>query len=75
MSQASHGPLHFTGPSREMFAGSLALFASVMMIIIGLFHIVVGLAAVLQRSFYVVAEHALPDEHQAGSSSRTRRTA
>jgi hypothetical protein len=57
MTEARHGPVHFTRPSREMFAGSLALFASIMMIIIGLFHIVVGLAAVLQSSFYVVAEN------------------
>lgn len=39
---------------REVWSGGLELFAAVMMIIIGLFHIVIGLAAVLQSSFYVM---------------------
>lgn len=57
MTQARHGPLHFTGPSRGAWAGGLTLFASIMMVIIGAFHVIVGLAAVLRSSFYVVTEN------------------
>lgn len=54
MAQAAHGG--YTGPTRESWTGGAELFASVMMIIIGLFQLSVGLAAIMQSSFYVVAD-------------------
>lgn len=54
MAQAAHGG--YTGPTREPWTGGVELFASVMMIITGLFHLSVGLAAIMRSSFYVVTD-------------------
>ncbi len=55
MAQAGHGAVHYPRrAARESWAGGLELFAATMMILIGFFHIIVGLAAVLRGSYYVV---------------------
>jgi hypothetical protein len=54
MAHAEHGAVHYPQPSREAWASGLELFGAIMMIVIGLFHIVVGLAAILQSAFYVM---------------------
>lgn len=54
MAQAEHGAVRYPEPSREVAADGLELFGAIMLIVIGLFHIVVGLAAVLQSAFYVM---------------------
>ncbi|SDJ95176.1 hypothetical protein SAMN04487820_103122 [Actinopolyspora mzabensis] len=41
--------------SHGLLASGVEMFAGVLMLIIGLFHVVVGLTALLQSSFYVVA--------------------
>lgn len=52
--QAGLGGPDRVGAPRQAWAGDLALFAGFMMALIGLFHAVVGLAAILERDFYVV---------------------
>jgi hypothetical protein len=37
-----------------MWTSGLELFGAIMMVIVGLFHIVIGLAAILQSAFYVL---------------------
>ncbi|MEV5543624.1 hypothetical protein AB0L13_43090 [Saccharopolyspora shandongensis] len=56
MAQAGHGGVHYPS-ARESWAGGVELFAAVMMIIIGFFHIIVGLAAILRSSYYVVTQN------------------
>jgi hypothetical protein len=48
-------------PGEEISSWAIggAIFAAVMMMIIGLFHIFTGLTAVIRRSFYVVTPHYL----------------
>jgi hypothetical protein len=56
MAQAGHGAVRY--PSvRESWVGGLELFAAVMMIIIGLFHVIIGLAAILRGSYFVVTQN------------------
>lgn len=50
--EAGHGAVH--AGAREMWVAGLEGFAAVMMILIGLFHIIEGLAAILRGSYYVV---------------------
>ena len=54
MIDMAQGAAHYT--ARESWAGGLELFAAVMMMIIGLFQLIVGLAALLRSSFYVVTD-------------------
>ena len=54
MAQAAHGA-YGAGPSPAPWTGGMELFAAIMMILVGLFHLVVGLTAVLRNTFYVVA--------------------
>ncbi|MER7078487.1 hypothetical protein SAMN02982929_00775 [Saccharopolyspora kobensis] len=53
MAHAGHGGVHYP-TARESWAGGVELFAAVMMIIVGMFHVIVGLTAILQSSYYVV---------------------
>ncbi|CAM01713.1 hypothetical protein A8924_2811 [Saccharopolyspora erythraea NRRL 2338] len=55
MAQAAHGA-RGARPSPAPWTGGMELFAAVMMILIGLFHLAVGLAAILQSSFQVVTD-------------------
>lgn len=54
MAQTGHGAVPYPSPHREARATGLELFASVMMILIGLFQMVVGLAAITRSTFYVI---------------------
>jgi hypothetical protein len=54
MAQAGPHRFHYTLPSASAWTSGLELFASVMLILIGLFQLIIGLAAVLRGSYYVV---------------------
>lgn len=56
MAQAGHGAARYT-TTKESWVSGLELFAAVMMIIIGLFHVIVGLAAIVRSSYYVVTQN------------------
>ncbi|SFD98007.1 hypothetical protein SAMN04487819_10668 [Actinopolyspora alba] len=55
MAHAEHGTGSPVDRSNGVLASGLEMFAGVLMLIIGLFHVVVGLTALLRSSFYVVA--------------------
>ncbi|QUH03277.1 hypothetical protein HUO13_22775 [Saccharopolyspora erythraea] len=55
MAQASHGTYHIP-TAKQSWVGGLELFAAVMMMIVGLFHLIIGLAAILRSSYYVVTD-------------------
>jgi hypothetical protein len=65
MAQAGHGTFGFARP-QQAWAGGLEVFAAVMMMLIGLFHLVIGLAAILRSSFYVVTENYVFNYDVAG---------
>lgn len=51
--QAGHGAARYP-TAKQHWAGGLELFAAIMLVIIGFFHVIVGLAALLRSSYYVV---------------------
>lgn len=53
MAQAGHGAARYP-TAKQHWAGGLELFAAIMLVIIGFFHVIVGLAALLQSSYYYV---------------------
>lgn len=56
MARAGHGAAYYA-TAHESWAGGVELFAAVMMIIIGFFHVIVGLAAILRSAYYVVTQN------------------
>src|SRR5437764_6389838 len=54
MAQVGHGGVHFAGRTRAEWVKGLVAFAGIMMILIGLFHVVMALTAIVRNSFYVV---------------------